>query len=62
MKPSVQIKTGTSKKGNTYKYILVKIADYEGRLFPTKGEVAYIELLAQQAKAEEGKVVTADEG
>lgn len=50
MKPKVQIKTGTSKKGNLYKYILVSIGDYEGRLFPTKGEIAYMELLAKQQK------------
>ena len=58
MKPTVQIKTATSKKGNQYKYILVKIGDYEGRLFPTKGEIAYMELLAQQAKAKQQEEAT----
>lgn len=61
MKPTVQIKTAVSKKGNQYKYILVTIGDYEGRLFPTKGEIAYMELLAKQTQAQT-ETVTATEG
>lgn len=59
MKPTVQIKTAVSKKGIQYKFIQVNIGDYEGRLYPTKGEIAYMELLAEKSKAE---TVTSTEG
>ena len=38
----VKIINGTSKKGNSYSAIKVTVGEYEGMLFPTKAEIAYI--------------------
>lgn len=49
MKPSIKIGTAKSNKtGKNYSYIQVIIGDYEGRLYPTKAEVAYIKLLSEK--------------
>lgn len=46
MHPIVKITTAKSQKtGKDYTCLTVKIGDYEGRLFPTPGEVAYIRML-----------------
>lgn len=44
MKPSIKIKTGKSKKGNEYSYLEIKIGAYEGRLFPTPGELELLRI------------------
>lgn len=38
----VKIINGTSKKGTPYSAIKVTIGEYEGLLFPSRAEVAYI--------------------
>lgn len=38
----VKIVNGTSKKGTPYSAIKVTIGEYEGLLFPTRAEIAYI--------------------
>lgn len=49
MKPSIKIGTGKSNKtGKEYKYLQVTIGEYEGRLFPTKAECAYIQSLMRE--------------
>lgn len=49
MKPSIKIMTGKSKKGNDYQFLQVKIGAYEGRLFPTPGELELIRIYQKEA-------------
>lgn len=41
--------TGKSKKGNDYQFLQVKIGAYEGRLFPTPGELELIRIYQKEA-------------
>lgn len=62
MTPTIKILTAKSKAGREYTYILVKFGDYEGRLFPTPGEVAYIKMLsAERARKDFKESVENDE-
>lgn len=46
MKPIIKIGTAKSKKtGKDYKFLQITIGEYEGRLYPTKAEIAYIQSL-----------------
>lgn len=49
MKPSIKILTAKSKKGNDYSYLQVKIGAYEGRLFPTPGELELIRIYQRES-------------
>ena len=63
MKPIVKICTGkSSKTGKDYTYLSIKLGEYEGRLFPTPGEVAYIKFLNQkEAREDFQKAVNEDQ-
>lgn len=46
----VKIISGTSKKGNPYTAIKVTVGEYEGVLFPTRAEIAYIKDYLEKGK------------
>lgn len=48
MKPKVTIEKGKTKQGRDYEFVQVTIGEYQARLFPTKGELGYLHLLAQK--------------
>lgn len=49
MKPQIKLITAKSKKGNDYTYLLVKIGAYEGRLYPTPGEIELIRIYQKES-------------